>query len=161
MKRPNRVAVIHAFFLLFAIAIVARAAKVQVVEGKQWDARGKRQHFFASPMSAPRGQILDASGNTLVESREMTRVALALPEVRDTAFVLRALHRARLDVEAVHAAITRRRRWIDLPGLYSSADVASISRLNGIHLTPVLQRVYGHSGGIERIVGTLDGQGNT
>jgi cell division protein FtsI (penicillin-binding protein 3) len=160
MKRPNRVAIIHTFFVLFAIALVARAAKVQVVEGKQWDARGKRQHFFASPMSAPRGQILDASGNTLVESREMTRVALALPEVRDTAFVLRALRRARLDASAVHAAIARRRRWIDLPGLYTAADVASLSKLNGVHLTPVLQRVYGSSEGIKRIVGSLDGRGN-
>jgi len=160
MKAPTRVAVIHAFFVLFAIALVARAAKVQVVEGKQWVARGKRQHFFASALSAPRGQILDASGNTLVESREMTRVALALPEVRDTAFVLRALRRARLDAAAVHAAIDRRRRWIDLPGLYSASDVASISKLNGVHLTPVLQRVYGNSDGIRRIVGSLDVRGN-
>ncbi len=160
MKAPTRVAVIHAFFVLFAIALVARAAKVQVVEGKQWVARGKRQHFFASALSAPRGQILDASGNTLVESREMTRVALALPEVRDTAFVLKALRRARLDAAAVHAAIDRRRRWIDLPGLYSASDVASISKLNGVHLTPVLQRVYGNSDGIKRIVGSLDVRGN-
>ena len=160
MKAPTRVAIIHTFFVLFALALVARAAKVQVVEGKQWVARGKRQHFFASGLSAPRGQILDASGNTLVESREMTRVAVALPEVRDTAFVLKALRHARLDVDAVHAAIARRRRWIDLPGLYSAADVASISKLNGVHLTPVLQRVYGNSEGIKRIVGSLDGRGN-
>ncbi|HEV7836709.1 MAG TPA: penicillin-binding protein 2, partial [Gemmatimonadaceae bacterium] len=160
MKAPTRVAVIHAFFVVFAIALVVRAAKVQVVEGKQWVARGKRQHFFASSLSAPRGEILDASGNTLVESREMTRVALALPEVRDTAFVLKALRRARLDAAAVHAAIDRRRRWIDLPGLYSASDVASISKLNGVHLTPVLQRVYGNSDGIKRIVGSLDGRGN-
>ena len=160
MKTPTRVVIIHAFFVLFAVALVARAAKVQVAEGKQWVARGKRQHFFASGLSAPRGQILDASGNTLVESREMTRVAVALPEVRDTAFVLKALRHARLDVDAVHAAIARRRRWIDLPGLYSAADVASISKLNGVHLTPVLQRVYGNSEGIKRIVGSLDGRGN-
>ena len=160
MKAPTRVAVIHTFFVLFALALVARAAKVQVVEGKQWVARGKRQHFFASGLSAPRGQILDASGNTLVESREMTRVAVALPEVRDTAFVLKALRRARLDVNALSAAIARRRRWIELPGLYSAADVASISKLNGVHLTPVLQRVYGNSDGIKRIVGSLDGRGN-
>jgi cell division protein FtsI (penicillin-binding protein 3) len=159
MRAPSRVAVVHAFFVLFAIALVARAAKVQVVDGKHWVARGKRQHFFASSLSAPRGEILDASGNTLVESREMTRVALSLPEVRDTAFVLRALRRARLDASAVHAAIGRRRRWIDLPGLYAASDVASISKLNGVHLTPVLQRVYANSGGIRRIVGSLDSRG--
>jgi cell division protein FtsI (penicillin-binding protein 3) len=160
MKAPNRVAVIHAFFVLFALALVARAAKVQVVDGDQWVARAKRQHFFAAAQSAPRGEILDASGNTLVESRAMTRVALALPEVRDTAFVLKALRRARLDASGVHAAIQRRRRWIDLPGVYATSDVASISKLNGVHLTPVLQRVYGNSGGIKRIVGSLDGRGN-
>jgi cell division protein FtsI (penicillin-binding protein 3) len=160
MKRPSRTAVVHGFFILFAVTLIGRAAKVQVVEGKQWAARAKRQHFFASSLSAPRGEILDASGNTLVESREMTRVAVALPEVRDTALVIKALHRARVDADAIHSAIARRRRWIDLPGLYSTADVASISKLNGIHLTPVLQRVYANSSGIKRIVGNLDVRGN-
>jgi cell division protein FtsI (penicillin-binding protein 3) len=160
MKTRRRVAIVHAFFVLFALALVARAAKVQIVEGKDWSGRARRQHFFAGALSAPRGEILDASGNTLVESREMTRVAVALPEVRDTAFVLKALRHARVDADAVGAAIARRRRWIDLPGLYTTADVASISKLNGIHLTPVLQRVYANSGGIRRIVGGLDGQGN-
>ena len=160
MKRPSRTAIVHGFFVLFAITLVARAAKVQVADGKQWTARAKRQHFFASAMSAPRGEILDASGNTLVESREMSRVAVALPEVRDTAFVLKALHRARVDADAIHAAIARRRRWIDLPGLYTTADLASVSKLNGIHLTPVLQRVYANSSGIQRITGSLDGHGN-
>jgi cell division protein FtsI (penicillin-binding protein 3) len=159
MKTPKRIAIVHGFFLLFALALIARAANVQVVEGKSWAARAKRQHFFASALSAPRGEILDASGKTLVESREMTRVAVALPEVRDTALVLKALRRAQVDVDAVRAAIARRRRWIDLPGVYATSDVASISRLNGIHLTPVLQRVYARSGGIKRIVGTLDGRG--
>jgi cell division protein FtsI (penicillin-binding protein 3) len=160
MKTRKRVAIVHAFLILFALALVARAAKVQVIEGKDWVARARRQHFFAGSMSAPRGEILDASGNTLVESREMTRVAVAPPEVRDTAFVLKALRHARVDADAVRAAIARRRRWIDLPGLYTTADVASLSKLNGIHLTPVLQRVYANSGGIKRIVGSLDGQGN-
>jgi cell division protein FtsI (penicillin-binding protein 3) len=160
MKAPSRTTIVHGFFVLFAVALVAQAAKVQVVEGKQWASRAKRQHFFASSLAAPRGEILDASGNTLVESREMTRVAIALPEVRDTALIIKALHRARVDADALHTAIARRRRWIDLPGVYSSADIASISKLNGIHLTPVIQRVYANSSSIRRIVGNLDGQGN-
>lgn len=160
MKTPNRVAIVHGFFVVFALALVVRAAKVQVVEGKDWVARARRQHFFASSQSAPRGEILDASGNTLVESREMTRIAVALSEVRDTALVLKALHRVRVDADVVRSAIARRRRWIELPGVYSASDVASISKLSGIHLTPVLQRVYAKSGGIQRIVGNLDGHGN-
>jgi cell division protein FtsI (penicillin-binding protein 3) len=160
VKAPNRFAVIHGFFVLFAIALVARAAKVQVVEGDLWASRARRQQYFAAASAAPRGEILDASGNTLVESRQLTHVAVALPEIRDTALVLRALRHARLDVGLVRSAIARRRRWIDMPGLYSEADIASLSRLNGIHLSPVLQRVYSRSGGIRRIVGSLDRQGN-
>ncbi len=160
MTTPKRVAIVHGFFLLFALALTARAAKVQVADGKQWVARAKRQHYIASSQSAPRGEILDASGNTLVESQELTRVAIALPEIRDTAFVVRALRKAKIDVDAVHAAISRRRRWIELPGLYSTSDVASLSKMSGVHLTPVLQRVYAKSLGIQRIVGALDGRGN-
>ncbi len=160
MKAPNRVTVVHGFFVLFSLALIARAAEVQVVEGKEWVNRGKRQHFTASAAAAPRGEILDASGNTLVESRELTRVAVALPEVRDTGLVLRALRQARVDAALVRAAIDRRRRWVDLPGLYSQSDIASLSKLSGVHLTPVLQRVYARSSGIRSIVGSLDGQGN-
>jgi cell division protein FtsI (penicillin-binding protein 3) len=160
MKAPNRFAVIHGFFVLFAIALVARAAKVQVVEGEVWAARARRQQYFAASSAAPRGEILDASGNTLVESRQLTHVAVALPEIRDTALVLRALRHARLDVNLVRAAIARRRRWIDMPGLYTEADIASLSRLNGIHLSPVLQRVYSQSNGIRKIVGSVDQAGN-
>src|SRR5689334_11300001 len=158
---PNRrVAVIHGFLVLFAVALTARAAKVQVADGKQWVARAKRQHYVAASQSAPRGDILDASGNTLVESQELTRVAVALPEVRDTAFVVKALRKAKVDAAVLHNALARRRRWIELPGLYSASDVAGLSKLNGIHLTPVLQRVYANSVGIQRIVGALDGHGN-
>ena len=155
----RRVAVIHGFFLVFAVALTARSAKVQVTDGKQWVARAKRQHYVAAAQSAPRGEILDASGNTLVESQELTRVAVALPEIRDTAFVVKALRRAKIDADVLHAAIARRRRWIELPGLYSASDVAGLSRLNGVHLTPVLQRVYANSAGIQRIVGALDNHG--
>ena len=112
MTPSKRVAVVHGFLLLFAVALTARAAKVQVADGKQWVSRAKRQHYFAASQSAARGDILDASGNTLVESQELTRVAVALPEVRDTAFVVKALHRAKIDATVLHNAIARRRRWI-------------------------------------------------
>ena len=71
MKPPKRVAILHAFFVLFALALVARAAEVQVVEGKSWAARARRQHFFAAALSAPRGEILDASGLTAQRARAM------------------------------------------------------------------------------------------
>jgi cell division protein FtsI (penicillin-binding protein 3) len=146
--------------LLFALALVVRAGKVQVIDGKRWSERAKRQHFATTSMSAPRGDILDANGAPLVESREMVRVAVSLPEVRDTALVMRLLQRSRLDVSAVRSAIARRRRWVELPGVHSASQLAALPKLNGIHLTPVLRRVYTPSSGVRRIVGGLDGKGD-
>jgi hypothetical protein len=34
MKTPKRVAIVHAFFVVFAIALVGRAAQVQVVKAR-------------------------------------------------------------------------------------------------------------------------------
>lgn len=159
MPAPNRVSIVHGVLVLFALALVARAAKVQIVDGKQWSERAKRQQFFASSSPAPRGDILDASGKPLVESRELVRVAVALPEMRDTAFVIAALKRARVDVSPIRPALARKRRWVELPGLYSPARISSVGKLNGVHFTPVLQRVYAPSSGVRRIVGGLDARG--
>jgi len=159
MAAPSRVAIVHGVLLLFAIALVVRAGKVQIVDGKRWSERARRQHFATSATSAPRGNILDASGRPLVESRELVRVSVSLPEVRDTSFMIKALQRAKLDPSVVRSAIARRRRWVELPGLYSASQLSSVSTLNGIHLTPVLRRVYTPSSGVRRIVGGLDGKG--
>jgi cell division protein FtsI (penicillin-binding protein 3) len=159
MAAPNRIGIVHGALVLFAVALVVRAAKVQVVDGERWTERAKRQHFFTSKTSGPRGDILDASGRPLVESRELLKVAVAPPELRDTDFVIRALQRAHLDVSVVRSAIARKRRWVELPGLHGSVRVASLAKLNGVHLTPVLQRVYTPAGGVRRIVGALDSRG--
>src|SRR5687768_965353 len=159
MPAPNRFSIIHGALVVFAVALVARAGKVQIIDGKQWSERAKRQQFFTSSAPAPRGDILDASGKPLVESRQEVRVALALPEIRDTTFVVAALRRARVDVSPVRSALAKKRRWVELPGLYNPAKLSSLSKLNGVHLTPVLQRVYAPSNGIRRIVGGLDAKG--
>lgn len=160
MAAPSRVAIVHGALVLFAIALVIRAGKVQIVDGKRWSERARRQHFATTSFAAPRGDILDASGKPLVQSREMVRVAVSLPEVRDTALVMRLLQRSRLDVSAVRSAIARKRRWVELPGVHDAAQLSALPNLNGVHLTPVLRRVYTPSSGVRRIVGGLDGKGN-
>lgn len=160
MAAPSRVSIVHGVLVVFALALVVRAAKVQIIDGKEWSERAKRQQFFTSSAPAPRGDILDASGKPLVESRELVKVAVAIPELRDTAFAIRALRSSRLDATPVRAAIARKRRWVDLPGLHDPARISSLVKLNGIHFTPVLQRVYSPSGGVRRIVGGMDGKGN-
>jgi cell division protein FtsI (penicillin-binding protein 3) len=159
MAAPSRVSIVHGVLVVFALALVIRAAKVQVIDGKRWSERAKRQHFATASLSAPRGDILDANGTPLVESREMVRVAVSLPEVRDTTLLVRLLRKSRVDVSALRGAIARRRRWVELPGVHNASQLSALPQLNGVHLTPVLRRVYTPSSGVRRIVGGLDNRG--
>jgi len=81
--RINRVSVIHGALAAFAIALVAQAARVQIFQGQQWADRARRQQFATGGSRASRGNVFDASGNVLVESRELYRLAVAPNELKD------------------------------------------------------------------------------
>lgn len=159
MPRPNRLAIIHGVLVLFAGALVAQLAKVQIVHGKEWADRGRQQHFFSSSLPAARGDILDASGETLVESRELTRVAIAPPEVKDTAALLRVMRQSGIPAPILSWVTDSRHKWVEVPGLFNPPDIAALLAIRGVHATPVMQRVYSTSPGIRRIVGRLDPSG--
>lgn len=159
MSRPDRLTVVHGVLVIFAAALIAQAAKVQIVQGREWAERGRRQHFFSSSLPASRGDILDASGETLAESRELTHVAIAPPEVKDTPALLRAMRLSGIAEPIVKSVAGSRQKWIDLAGPFNTRDVAALLAVRGVHSTPVMQRVYSASPGIRRIVGRLDPSG--
>src|SRR4029434_606688 len=97
MLRNKRIAVVHLVLGVFAAAIVARAALVQVWQGKQWQARATRQHVGASSLPAPRGLILDASGTPWAESRERVQISISTPDVRDPKRLARELKAVGVD----------------------------------------------------------------
>lgn len=53
---------------LFAIAIVAKLATVQILDAEEYRKRAKRQYEYRVPVKAMRGQILDRNGNPLATS---------------------------------------------------------------------------------------------
>ena len=68
MVRPSRVTIVLVTLLVFAVLLVGQAARVQLFEGKEWAERARRQQFRTGAVSAPRGKILDASGNVLADA---------------------------------------------------------------------------------------------
>jgi cell division protein FtsI/penicillin-binding protein 2 len=82
---------------LFAIAILIKSAKVQLVDGKRWSAAAERQQMSAQKVPAPRGEILDATKRVIAQSREMVRLEIAPREVRD-----RVLNHVQGDVGSKH-----------------------------------------------------------
>ncbi|MDO8500390.1 MAG: penicillin-binding transpeptidase domain-containing protein [Gemmatimonadaceae bacterium] len=159
MVRLSRVSVIHLILALFAVALITQAARVQLVQGKDWAERARRQQYRNGDVAAARGNIFDASGNVLVESREMFRLNVAPGEVKDAPRLTRELRRAGVGQEWIRASTDRKRKWVSLPGLYVAADVATFTSLAGVHFVPLMIREYANTAGIRRIVGNLDPDG--
>src|SRR5829696_7201392 len=159
MLRNNRIAVIHLVLGVFAVAIIARAAQVQVWQGAQWQAKATRQHVAASSIPAPRGLILDASGTPLAESRERVQLAIAPTEIRDPKKLARELRRAGMDASWIARLSDPKRKWVQLPRSFVPTEVEAVLGMRGVYATPVGERVYAASGGAHRIIGHATPQG--
>jgi cell division protein FtsI (penicillin-binding protein 3) len=161
LRLPNRLAIVQSSLVLFSFALLGKAGYEQLYRGSYWSGAGSRQHYAFSGLPAPRGEIEDASGETLVESRELTRVSVAPREVRDRAALARGMRAAGVGSRWVTMAIDTARRWVDIPGAFLPTTIAPVAHLRGVYPKPVMDRVYARSGGIRRIVGRVgrDGKG--
>lgn len=159
-KAPNRLAVVHGSLIVFALALVAKSGYEQLFRHDYWNKIGQRQHYALSGLPAPRGLILDATGRTLVESREMVRISVAPRQVKNRAILGRELRLASVDPRFVSMSLDTVRKWVDIPGAYLPTAVAAAIGQKGVYSKPVMDRVYATSGGIRRIVGRIapDGQ---
>ncbi len=177
MARISRTGLVHASFVLFGIALVGKAAKVQLFETAMWRERARQQQVAASPLPAPRGMILDASGAMLVESRQLVKFSVAPKEVlgdrkpakkgetavapnaagvRRLRTLAQALARAGVSQEWVARATDTSRAWVDVPGKYLASDVSAITATRGVHSTQVLERVPPATDGLRRLIGRAD-----
>ena len=159
MKAPSRVGVVHLGLAVFVLALLGTAARVQLLQGRRWSASALRQQSTESVIPAPRGDIRDATGETLAQSRETVKLAVAPPEVRDLAKLRRALLKAGIPADFAARAADPARKWVQLPGRYLALDVAAISAMRGVYTTPVIERAYAASEGTRRIVGRVDQDG--
>lgn len=153
MPRLSRIALVHGALVLFALALIARAGKVQLLERAQWAARAQRQHFASSVVPAPRGNIYDVRGTPLAMSREMVRLNVAPREVADQ----KALSKALRDLGVPRGYITRamdtHRAWVPLPGSYLPSEASRVLALRGVYSEPIEERVYTERAATRRVVG--------
>ena len=160
MIRSRRIKIVHALLATFGLAVVVQAARVQLLQGHTWRARAARQQLSPREMPAPRGDILDAAGLVLAQSREMVQLEIAPRELRpgDRATLRRSLTRLKIKAEWIGRALDQRRAWVTLPGRYVSTDVASITKLRGVYANAASVRMYAMSEGTRRLVGRVDAQ---
>jgi cell division protein FtsI (penicillin-binding protein 3) len=159
VPRLDRPALVHAGLAALAVALVVKAAEVQLVHAGDWRKRAARQQISDAALPAPRGTIVDATGRVLVESRQLVRLRVAPREVRDRARLARLLAAAHVPKEFVRRATDSTRRWVELPGEHLPSDVAAATAMRGVHAQPVMQRVVSASPAIRRIVGRVGDDG--
>jgi cell division protein FtsI (penicillin-binding protein 3) len=162
MIRSRRIKIVHALLALFALAVIGQAAHVQLLQGSTWRARAARQQLAPREMPAPRGEILDAAGLVLAQSRDMVGLEVSPREVRpqDRAALHRALERVQVKPEWIRRALDPKKAWVTLPGRYLATDVASATRIPGVHATAASVRTYTMSEGTRRLVGRVDPENN-
>lgn len=156
----TRIGVIHATLGIFAILLLGRAVQVQLFQHDEWAALALRQQVGGGILPALRGQILDANGEVLAESREVVRLSVAPREVRDLDALRRALGDAGVPSATIRRATDTSYAWVDLRQRFLAQDVAPLAAIRGVHGTPALERVSPAAEGTRRIVGVVDAQGN-
>lgn len=159
MWRPPRLQLVQGSLALFALALVVRAAQVQLFQADAWRHRAQRQQFAAADVPAPRGNIFDVSGVPLAQSRPTTRLRVAPKELKDRAATARALTKLGVPREWVARATDPGRAWVVIPGAYLPGDAAAVTHMRGVYAEPGIERVYTQREAMRRLVGVVDARG--
>ena len=151
---------IAAGFGAAALAVVGRAAQLQLAQGEQWRARAAAQQTTRVALPARRGTLYDRNGVALALSQETFGVGVAPREVDDAGRAATLLARELAQPrEAVAAALNSSRVWVEWPGPYGWSAVAPLKNLRGVYLRRRLERFYPRADLAPRIVGRVDAQG--
>lgn len=156
MIRSRRIGLAHAVLAVFAVAIVLKAADVQLVHGTVWRARAARQQTAERVIPAPRGEILDATHRVLAESRDMVRLEIAPRQVNAPRKLRAALTRLHVDASVIARALDTSGKYLTVPGRFAAADAAPAMSLRGVHSFASLARSYAVSPGTESLLGHVD-----
>jgi len=159
-KLPSRIALIAAGFVAAALAVVARAAYVQLYQGSYWRARAAEQQTTLVPLPARRGALYDRNGVPLALSQETFGVGVAPKQVRDRTLVADRLAAVlRRPLEEMRRLVASDRVWAEWPGPFQWTQVAPLKGLRGVYLSRRLERYYPKLDFGAQIVGRVDARG--
>ena len=161
MAKPLvRLRVVEIGLAAWLVALVLRAAQVQLVEGHKYAAAARAQRTERVVLDARRGTLFDRHGLGLALTQETYHVGIAPNELRDpardAATIARQLRLAPRDMER---GLRRRYAWF--AGPFTTADVQPLRTTRGVHLEPVLRRFYPSAEFARAVIGRVgeDGRG--
>jgi len=162
MAKPLvRLRVIEIGLAAALLALVGRAAQVQLVEGRRYAAAAKAQRTEHVVLEARRGTLFDRHGTAVALTQETYHVGIAPNELRnpsrDVATIARQLRLPQADVQR---AMRKRYAWF--AGPFTALEVQPIRTVRGVHLEPVLRRFYPSREFARAVIGRVgeDGRGS-
>jgi len=144
MAKPLvRIAAVQLGFALVIVAILARAAQLQLFQGERWGEQARRQRTERAVLPARRGGLFDRNGVPLAVSQEFYHVGIAPNELTDVGSTGRLISRQLgIPWSVLSRDLRAGKRWVYYHGPFSATQVQSLRRVSGIHLSQDYQRFY-------------------
>ena len=158
MAKPSaRIAVLQFGFAVAVVAVIGRAAQLQIVERERWTREAEQQRTERAVLPARRGGLYDRNGVPLAITQEFYHVGVAPNELEDIrrGFVL-LVRSLGVSAGALDREFQARKRWIYLHGPFNATQVQPLRGVRGIHLTGDFQRFYPSRDLARPIIGGLD-----
>lgn len=157
MAQPRaRIAAVQLGFALIVLAILARAAQLQLFQGERWADQSRRQRTERAVLPARRGALYDRNGIPLAVSQEFYHVGIAPNELADVSGAGRLLGRhLGIPWSALSRDLRAGKRWIYFHGPFTATQVQPLRRVEGIHLSRDFQRFYPSRSLARPIIGGL------
>lgn len=159
MKTPQRHQIIHGVLVVFAVALIAKAAQVQLFQHSRWETAADNQHTVASTLPAPRGDIEDATGRQLAHSRELVRLGFALDVVESRRALYNLLLKTGVPSSRARPVLDKDRKWYELRQSFQPNAVKRIFALKGVRQFAVGEREYIPSEGSRKLLGHVNATG--
>lgn len=156
MIRSSRIGLAYTVLALFAVAILVKAGRLQLVQGRVWRERADRQQTSTRTVPASRGEILDATGRVLAQSRDMVRLEISPREVRDAKKLRAALAKLDVDRALIARAVDTTSKYLTIPGRFLAVDAAPAIAVHGVYSFAMVDRSYAVSEGARGILGHVD-----
>ena len=155
MAKPLvRLRVIEVGLGLAMLALVLRAAQVQLIKGRRYAASAAAQRTERVLLEARRGTLYDRHGTAIALTQETYHVGIAPNELRDAKRdVATIARRLRLSAHEVDRIMQRRYAWF--AGPFTALDVQPLRAMRGVHLEPVLRRFYPSPEFARAVIGRL------
>lgn len=160
-KVSARIAMLQVVLGLGALAVVVKAAQLQLVDGATWRAEAERTRRAKEITPAHRGGIYDRNGVALAVTQEYFGIGIAPNELQNRAQDVRAIAKAlMLPLGELQRAVASR-KWVAYNGPFTGLQVQPLRGMRGVYLDGSFARHYPAGPLARGVIGSLlpDGGG--